>query len=160
MLFVQSYILGLSNQFRGKIWYVRIKKEFSMSITFSGPTLRNLLTLGGGFGKTCSSLTAGRVKNPKAVFTSQDLAVLSGPVNVLVTRPNGHIPLGVHSPRTQTISLTSNLASGLVHFFLAFRVGTYSLKSLFQIASSLCRTCIHVFVWTVGFSLKTHAGTS
>ena len=68
-------------------------------------------------------------------------------------------PFGVHSSRTHTISLTSNLASGLAHFFLAFRVGTYSLKSLFQIASSLCRTCIHVFVWTVGFSLKTHAGT-
>ena len=66
---------------------------------------------------------------------------------------------GVHSSRTQTISSTSNLALGLVHFFLAFRVGTYSLKRLFQIASSLCRTCIHVFVWTVGISLKTHAGT-
>ena len=125
------------------------------SITFSGPTY----PAGGVFGKTCACLTSGRVKKPKAVFTSHDLAVLSGPVNVLVTRPSGQIPLGVHSSKTQTMSFTSNLASGFNHFFLVFRVGMYTFRILFQIASSRCRTWVHVFVWIVGVSLKTHAGT-
>ena len=31
--------------------------------------------------------------------------------------------------------------------------------TLFQIASSLCRTCVHVSDWSVGISLETHAGT-
>ena len=80
-------------------------------------------------------------------------------MNVLVTCPRGHIPLGVHSSKTQTTSFTSNLASGFVHFFLVFRFGMYFFRSFFQIASSCCRTCVHVCVWIVGISLKTHAGT-
>ena len=35
----------------------------------------------------------------------------------------------------------------------------YSFRSLFQIASSRCRNCVLAFVWIVGISLKTHAGT-
>ena len=80
-------------------------------------------------------------------------------MNVLVTRPRGHIHFRVHSSKTQTTSFTSNLASGFVLFFLVFRVGRYSFRSLLQIASIRCRTCVHVFVWIVGISLKTHAGT-
>ena len=80
-------------------------------------------------------------------------------MNVLVTRPRSQIPLGVHSSKTQTTSFTSNLASGFNHFFLVFRVWMYSFRSLFQIASSRCRTWVHVFVWIVGVSLKPHART-
>ena len=34
----------------------------------------------------------------------------------------------------------------------------YSFSGLFQIASSRCRTWVHVFVWIVVVSLETHAG--
>ena len=120
------------------------------------------LTCRGCFGKICASLTAGRVKKPKAVFTSHDLAVLSGPVNVLVTRPRGHIPLGVYSSKTQTTSFPSNLASGsgFVHFFLVFRVGMYSFRSFFPDFESLshlgprlrldCRSLFEDTRWDIG----------
>ena len=98
-------------------------------------------------------------KKPKAVFTSRDLAFLSRPVNVVVTRPRGQFPLGIDYSKTQTTSFTSNLASAFVHFLLVFRVGMYTFRSLFQIDSSHCRTCVLLFVWIVEISLMTHAGT-
>ena len=59
---------------------------------------------------------AGLVKEPKAVYNAQDLAVLSGPVKILVTRPSGQIPLGVNSCISQTTSPTSRAASFDDHF--------------------------------------------
>ena len=67
------------------------------------------------FGKTCANLTAGQVKRPRALFTSQYLAVWSGSVNVLVTRPKGWIPKG-RSPLFQ-------YPNNIVDFKLWFWIG-------------------------------------
>ena len=83
------------------------------------------LTFGVG---SCASLTDGRVRRPSGILTSQDLAVLS--MNFLVTRDKGHIPSRNHSSNIQTISLTSNLTSGLFIFTSCLqRCGKYSPRS-------------------------------
>ena len=124
-----------------------------MSITFSGTVQPNLGWI--DFERTCANLSYWRVKRPRAVFTSHDLAVWPGPLNFLVTRPKGQIPLEVQSSSTQTTSLTSHFDSGLFHFLQAFKVDKYSRTSPFNIASSRFLICVQVFFFKEGFSLNT-----
>ena len=65
-------------------------------------------------------LNAGLVNKPKTktVFKSKDLAVLPGPMEILVARPIGQINIGVDFSGIPTILPTSRAASFDVHFFL------------------------------------------
>ena len=85
--------------------------------------------------------------------------MLSGPVNVRVTRPRGQIPLGVHSSRIHTKSPSSSSWSVFCHLARVFRVGTYSWTSILQNFSKRCFTWVQARCFNVRFSFRRHAGT-
>ena len=72
-------------------------------------------------GLSCSyiwaNFTAGRVKHFSGFSITRYSISLPRQVKVLVTHPKGQYNLRVRSARTQTISFTSNLSSGIVHYF-------------------------------------------
>ena len=73
--------------------------------------------------------------------------------------PGAKFLLGSILPKPKLCHSLPTWHQALTTFFLVFRVGMCSFINLFQIASSRCRTWVHVFVWIVGVSLKTHAVT-
>ena len=62
-------------------------KVILMSMSFLGPIQTSVAV----FGKASASSIAGYYKRPRASFTSQDLDVLSWPMNFPIKLPEGHI---------------------------------------------------------------------